>query len=274
MANYPDHICEIVAKFDLKKDELWQVHGSTWVIKHKAVERIGVQLGISWHAPHVIEGNTADKTVVVLVTGSIDSRIEWSFGEASPANNKNAYPWAMAEKRGKDRVVLKFLAAHGDVYSEEEADDFKKPAKPSLSVAPLDDYEAPGEPEVFPVAPDVDRKSAHAIKKERPNDWHEVVSKLRAATTPDELKKVAGSKYVEDMTRDWPVGFLDMLRDEYRACMSALVVGKIEVPAPVPAAAPRYRNANGAPVGKVRPDYFQTTEDDIEDYRKKADAAE
>jgi hypothetical protein len=215
MPRYPEHIQEIATKFDLKADELWQVHGSTWVIKHKAIERIGAQLGICWHAPQIIEGKTADKTVVVLVTGSIDSRLEWSFGEASPANNKNAYPWAMAEKRGKDRVVLKFLAAHGDVYSEEEAEDFRKASR--------EDYEAPGEPEVFPVDPDVARKSAHAIKKERPNDWHEVVSKLRDATTPDELKKVAGSKYIEDMTKDWPVGFLDMLRDEYRACMSALM---------------------------------------------------
>jgi hypothetical protein len=218
MPRYPAHIQEIATKFDLKADELWQVHGSTWVIKHKAIERIGAQLGICWHAPQIIEGKTADKTVVVLVTGSINSRIEWSFGEASPANNKNAYPWAMAEKRGKDRVILKFLAAHGDVYSEEEAEDFRK--------APRDDYEAPSEPEVFPVDPDVARKSAHAIKKERPNDWHEVVSKLRDATTADELKKVAGSKYVEDMTKDWPVGFLDMLRDEYRACMSALAAMK------------------------------------------------
>jgi hypothetical protein len=221
VATYPDHIREIVAKFDLKKDELWQVHGSTWVIKHKAIERIGAQLGIRWKPPQIIEGSTADKTVVVMVAGEMPppdtvsgSRYEWSFGEASPANNKNAYPWAMAEKRGKDRVILKFLAAHGDVYSEEEAEDFR--------TAPRDDYEAPGEPEVFPVDPDVARKSAHAIKKERPNDWHEVVSKLRDAKTPDELKKVAGSKYVEDMTRDWPVGFLDQLRDEYRACMAAL----------------------------------------------------
>lgn len=136
----------------------------------------------------------------------------------------------------------------------------------------VDEYEAPGEPEVFPVDPSVDRKSAHAIKKERPNDWHEVVSKLRDAKTPDELKKVAGSKYVEDMTRDWPVGFLDQLRDEYRACMAALTQ-PAPAPAPVPApAAPRYRPTHGAPVGKVRDDYFETTEEDIEGFRKKAAA--
>ena len=47
------------------------------------------------------------------------------MGEASPKNNKNAYPWAMAEKRAKDRVILKLIGLHGLVYSEQEADEFK-----------------------------------------------------------------------------------------------------------------------------------------------------
>lgn len=226
MPRYPDDIRKIMTDYNLTDDEVWQVHGSTWVVKHKAVERIGAQLGVVWDAPQVIEGSTADKTVVVLVTGRLPgknsgtfARIEWSFGEASPANNKNAYPWAMAEKRGKDRVILKFLAAHGDLYSEEEADDFRQ--RPKAKAAPVEEYEAPGEAEVFPADPDVDRKSAHHIKKNRPNDWTEVVSKLRAAKSYDELKKIAASKYVEDMTKDWPLGFLDELRGEYRACAAA-----------------------------------------------------
>ena len=33
----------------------------------------------------------------------------------------------MAEKRAKDRVILKLIGIAGDVYSEEEADEFKKP---------------------------------------------------------------------------------------------------------------------------------------------------
>ena len=32
----------------------------------------------------------------------------------------------MAEKRAKDRVILKLAGIHGDAYSEEEADDFKE----------------------------------------------------------------------------------------------------------------------------------------------------
>jgi len=52
----------------------------------------------------------------------MDQRTEWSFGEATPANNKNAYPFAMSEKRAKDRVILKLVGLHGDVYSDTEID--------------------------------------------------------------------------------------------------------------------------------------------------------
>jgi hypothetical protein len=247
MARYPEHIQKLVTTYSLKDDDLWQVQ-STWVIKHKAVERIGVQLGICWDAPTIVEGKTDELTVVVIVTGRLGERTEWSFGECSPSNYRvsgrmQAYPWAMAEKRGKDRVILKFLAVYGDVYGEDESEDFKAPdAKPSkresIGVLYTDDklytkerndpdYTPPGEPDPFPIEPDVARKSAHAIKKERPNDWAEVVSKMRAATTLDALDEFANSEYRKKMTADWPVGFLDQLRDEYRACMSALAVGRI-----------------------------------------------
>lgn len=198
MARYPDHIREIVAKYDLKPDELWQVHGSTWVIKHKAIERIGAQLGISWHAPHVIEGNTADKTVVVLVTGSIDSRIEWSFGEASPANNKNAYPWAMAEKRGKDRVILKFLAAHGDVYSEEEAEDFKEP-QPT-------------------------RKSSYAMKKDSPDAWPTFEAAIRATTTTEALD-AAWKQFAKDMMA-WPKSWQEQADELFMSQLDVIGVAE------------------------------------------------
>jgi hypothetical protein len=46
------------------------------------------------------------------------------------ARNKTAiYPYAMAEKRAKDRVILKLAGLYGS-HSEEEADDFKQGSKP------------------------------------------------------------------------------------------------------------------------------------------------
>ena len=66
--------------------------------------------------------------------------LEWSFGEAClgvnyKAPGGQAYVYAMAEKRGKDRVILKLAGLHG-VYSEEEADDFGQGATESPQIAP------------------------------------------------------------------------------------------------------------------------------------------
>lgn len=51
-----------------------------------------------------------------------------SFGSAEKANVRNAakYYLEMAEKRAKARAVLIAINAHGYLYSEDEADDFKK----------------------------------------------------------------------------------------------------------------------------------------------------
>jgi hypothetical protein len=67
-----------------------------------------------------------NKAVCICVQGRLNDRTEWSFGEATSYNSQNLYYAAMAEKRAKDRVILKLLNLHGNVYSEEEADDFKK----------------------------------------------------------------------------------------------------------------------------------------------------
>ena len=45
-----------------------------------------------------------------------------TYVEASPKNNKNNYPYAMAEKRAIDRAILKLIGLHGFVYSEDEVD--------------------------------------------------------------------------------------------------------------------------------------------------------
>ncbi len=70
--------------------------------------------------------------VVILVTGRFNDKVEWSFGEAAPYNLKNNYPFAMAEKRAKDRVILKLVGLHGDAYSEIEADEFNETKPPKL----------------------------------------------------------------------------------------------------------------------------------------------
>ncbi len=111
---------------------VWDCHG-TKVILHKALERIATYKNIVFDPPQVIEGNSEKKIVSLSVSGTMGDRSEWSIGEASPSNNKNSYPYAMAEKRAKDRVVLKLVDLSGNFYSEDEADDFKD-AKPQGEV--------------------------------------------------------------------------------------------------------------------------------------------
>jgi len=134
-------IVEIIKQYGEDANEaLWDCHG-TWVMYHKAVERVAAKAGVVYDMPQIIEGNTGAKTAAIVVSARLGDRMEWSFGEASPANNKNAYHYAMAEKRGKDRVVLKLVGLAGMVYSEEESDDFKpqskqdEPAKPQPAKA-------------------------------------------------------------------------------------------------------------------------------------------
>lgn len=121
-------IAETLKKFGFGPDAAWDCHG-TWVVYHRVLEQIAAKAGIYFDAPIVLEANGTARSVALCVHGSMgDGSSEWSIGEASPANNKNAYPYAMAEKRAKDRVILKLIGLHGLAYSEDEADDFKNSA--------------------------------------------------------------------------------------------------------------------------------------------------
>lgn len=129
---------EAVSKeYDLPADAFWQIpQNKQWVCKHAALEVVATKAGIKWQLPQIIEAKTADGIAAMVVAGEMGDRTEWATGEASPKNCKNAYPWAMAEKRAKDRVILKLVGIHGLVYSEEEVDDFKgqqAPLEPTSS---------------------------------------------------------------------------------------------------------------------------------------------
>lgn len=148
-------IKELFGKFgaDISADDVWTVQQAT-VIKHKALERLAAKAGIVWAAPQILRAERDE--AVILVTGSLDKKTEWSIGEAvitpmidtGQKNNWNkpvfeakdgaignysitpkqaAYPYAMAEKRAKDRVIIKLCGLHG-LYSEDEADEFKQGA--------------------------------------------------------------------------------------------------------------------------------------------------
>ena len=129
-------IYAILETYGEGKDAVWAIQGTN-VIKHAPLERIARKAGITFDAPQVVEANGTAKCVAVCVFGHMGEAVEWSFGESAPYNTRDVtkegkpmatYPYAMAEKRAKDRVILKLIGLHGMVYSEDEADDFKAPA--------------------------------------------------------------------------------------------------------------------------------------------------
>ena len=144
-------IRDILAKYGEKHDKgtVWAVQG-TPVILHKALERIAAKAGITFDVPQILRAERDE--AVMLVVGHLPApegaRTEWSVGEALVGANyrvsgkQAAYVWAMAEKRAKDRVILKLIGLHGLAYSEEEADQFKdeRPRSPASgsSAAPIE----------------------------------------------------------------------------------------------------------------------------------------
>ncbi|HEV2557377.1 MAG TPA: trna delta -isopentenylpyrophosphate transferase [Microvirga sp.] len=136
---------EVLSKFgEPMAGNVWRVQG-TPVIYHKALERIAAHAKIHFDTPTIVRAERDE--AVVLVTGRMGDRAEWSIGEALIGVNyrvsgkQAAYVWAMAEKRAKDRVILKLIELHGLVYSEEEADEFKRssPTSASSSTSPQDE---------------------------------------------------------------------------------------------------------------------------------------
>lgn len=132
---------------------VWRVQG-TAVIYHRTLERIAAQAGIAFDPPTLVRAERDE--AVILVTGRMagakagTERVEWSIGEAlvnvnyRVSGKQAGYVYAMAEKRAKDRVILKLLELHGLVYSEEEADEFR--AGSPAAIQAVDDAFADSDP--------------------------------------------------------------------------------------------------------------------------------
>ena len=121
--NIPKEVIKLTQELGIGQSEaVWDCHG-TWVMYHKICERLAAHKKIKFDKPDVIHFDLSKGEVVISITGHLGDAAETSIGEVSPKNNKNAYPFAMAEKRAKDRVILKLLGLHGDLYSEDEIDE-------------------------------------------------------------------------------------------------------------------------------------------------------
>lgn len=179
-------IAEVLKDYGFGPDACWDCHG-TWVVYHKVLEQIAAKAGIAFDPPAILEAKSGDKIVAICVTGHLGEKREWSIGEAAPGNNKNSYPWAMAEKRAKDRVILKLIGLHGFAYSEDEADDFKESRPPEKPLPSGSRNKTTAKAEMQALSqlihddeqtPDVDMLSAHLadhkdLLEQVSRDWPE-----------------------------------------------------------------------------------------------------
>lgn len=132
---------KLAETYGLTKDHFWQSHGK-WIISHDACELIAEQEGIVFHDPQVLVQDHQHVAFIGSATLPVPSledkpvresdftrkeKTVWTTGEAAPDNCFNKHVFAMAEKRLKDRLILKLIAVyHLGVYSDAEADDFAK----------------------------------------------------------------------------------------------------------------------------------------------------
>ena len=133
--NVSDTIKNLLKEVDipLSSDVGWDCHG-TFVLLHETLERIAEKKKISFDPPELIHKETSPVNVAMVVVGRMpvgdSERTAWSIGECNESNLKvKNYPFAMSEKRAKDRVILKLCGISGEAYSSEEADDFSPMAE-------------------------------------------------------------------------------------------------------------------------------------------------
>lgn len=194
MSGSDQKIADVLAKFgEPMVGNVWRVQG-TAVIYHKALERIAAHARIQFDAPTVIRSERDE--AVILVTGRMGERMEWSIGEALIGTNyrvsgkQAAYVYAMSEKRAKDRVILKLIELHGLVYSEEEADEFKLPrgaAQEQSNNPPDESYEP-----------------------EEVGEWKQKIAKAKTINAVTDLMLHADTQRA---LNDMPEGFRDSIRD-------------------------------------------------------------
>ena len=125
------NISDLGKKYKLDgKVDVWKCHDN-WILTHDACTKIALieNIKLSRLEP-IYQSETSCRFLVTMVKEDKDGNVinsVTSIGEADNRNSKNNYYGSMAEKRGIDRCVLKLINAYEyGVYSEVEADDFKK----------------------------------------------------------------------------------------------------------------------------------------------------
>ena len=198
-ADLPKNLIEALQEVGMSpvmdQGAVWNCRG-TPVVYHKALERIAHKKNMRFDPPMIIETDAEKNIAVVCVTGHFGDFSEWSIGESTPRNTTNNYPFAMAEKRAKDRVILKLLGVAGFVYSEAEADNFEK-SNPALVPNKNEDTGFnPEEQKARDFLRDVNMKCSPANMKTS-NDFERLVSPDYFAGCMREAKEHAPEVFVK-----------------------------------------------------------------------------
>lgn len=214
--------------YGLEVSDFWELPQAKgkWCVKHSALEVVAVKAGIEFDPPVVVEADGANGVVAMVVTGYMMTEVkdgpsvrkvrrsEWSVGEASPKNSRNSYPWAISEKRAKDRVILKLAGIHGLVYSEDELDTPQKPVAAatvagngSVAVSAPDHLEAALGPSM---GSGTLKSSAQA---KRDGDWELLKQEIDACGNLVELNLLVASKAFLGAVAPIPKVWKEHLRD-------------------------------------------------------------
>ncbi len=211
MSDIDPKVGEALRQCGIGQEGAWKHKQSgKWIVAHWALERLSAFKGITYDEPKFLV--TERDAAAVVVTGRLGDKSEWSVGEAVVGLNytvkdkQPGYPYAMAEKRAKDRVILKLIGLHGHAYSEEEADDFKE----SRNNPPRNKVED---------NPFEEKKLSPAEQK-----YNEIIAAFSDAANPDRLKtlKIAANKHMQAFSNDVQTS----LEEHYADCLAKLTEQK------------------------------------------------
>jgi hypothetical protein len=107
-------------------DEDYFKHKFYTIITRSGIDKIQASNNIE--ITYNLEYNSTDcKSIIIKAAATMGDKAIETYGEASPSNNSNSYPVAMAEKRAMSRACLKLAGFYqNNVFGEDEADAFKR----------------------------------------------------------------------------------------------------------------------------------------------------
>ena len=122
MNNY-DTLKTLVKQYEIPKTDLFLMRlggKEIPIITRTGIEKIQAKDGMT--ITYKLENISPDhKYVIIKATAMKGNVLMESYGEANPANCKQSYPVAIAEKRAKARVVLMMSGFYREgLYSEDE----------------------------------------------------------------------------------------------------------------------------------------------------------